>query len=309
MSKRARSLLGEGSLLLATLLWGGGFVAVKDSLDFMPPVYMIAVRFLAAALFLSALFFKRLRAINRRVLFHGFILSLFLFLAYVFQTTGLVHTTAGKNAFLTTIYVILVPLIAWIFSRRNPGLPVFLAALVAICGIALLSFNEDFSINKGDILTLICGFWFAAHIVFIARFTQKDDEDPIALTILQMFFCSLCAWACAPFFHGRFPAETLLLPRSLVSLGYLALFSSALAFLLQNVGQKYTAPGAAAIILSLESVFGAVFSALFLGETMSGRMILGCALLFIAILLSETRFAFLRAPFRRNEQKNKKKSD
>lgn len=285
---RKTSLLAGAGLLLATILWGGGFVAVKDSLDIVPPIYMIALRFAAAGLFLSVIFFKRLKKITRSTLRTGIILAFFLFLAYAFQTIGCVYTTAGKNAFLTTVYVILVPLITWALVKRRPGLHVFAAAILAVIGIGLLSLNDDLSINRGDILTLVCGFWYAVHIVFIARFTQKHGEDPITLTILQMIFCSVFAWLFAPLYDGPFPVEAVTTTRPVLSLLYLAIFPSGIAFLLQNVGQKHLSPSTAALLLSTESVFGALFSALLLDESMTLRMIFGCALLFIAVILSES---------------------
>lgn len=299
MNDRAKKFLAGGSLLFATVLWGGGFVAVKDSLEIIPPIHLIAIRFLAAAVFLSAVFFRSVTRIRLGIILRGFVLAIFLFLAYVFQTIGLLSTTAGKNAFLTTIYVILVPLIAWIFSKRNPGAHVFAAALIAVTGIGLLSLNDDLSMGIGDFLTLICGFWFALHMAFIARFTQHSGDDPIALTILQMFFCSVFAWILAPFYDGAFDFSRLASPDALLPLGYLIIFSSSVAFLLQNVGQKYTAPGTAALLLSLESVFGAFFSALFLDETLSHRALAGCAMLLFAIVLSETKFSFLTLLFKR----------
>ncbi|MDR2509335.1 MAG: DMT family transporter [Spirochaetaceae bacterium] len=292
MQQKVIRFWAAASLVFATVLWGGGFVAVKDSLDFFPPLYLIALRFAIAGVFLGAVFFKRLLKIRRGTFIRGLILSLFLFIAYAFQTIGLQHTTAGKNAFLTTIYVILVPLLGWAFSRRNPGAHIFAAAIIAIAGIGLLSLEGGFFIGIGDVLTLGCGFWFAVHIVFIARFTQGHDDDPIALTILQMLFCALCAGLCALFFEWPFPQDIWHF-QPLASLGYLAIFSSGIAFLLQNVGQKYTPAGTAALLLSLESIFGAVFSAVMLGESMSLRMLTGCALLLFAIVLSETKFAFL----------------
>ncbi|MDR2468793.1 MAG: DMT family transporter, partial [Spirochaetaceae bacterium] len=125
MARNFTGFLAGTSLVCATLLWGGGFVAVKNSLDFVPPIYMIALRFLAASILLSIIFFKQFKYITWTTVYRSFILSTFLFLAYVFQTVGILSTTAGKNAFLTTVYVILVPFIAWFFSRRNPGLHVF----------------------------------------------------------------------------------------------------------------------------------------------------------------------------------------
>jgi drug/metabolite transporter (DMT)-like permease len=289
MKTRTQGLLSGAGLILITLVWGGGFVVVKDSVNTVPPIYMIAVRFTIASVLLAAVFWKNLTRMNSVTLRRGALLGVFLFLSYAFQTIGVIYTTAGKNAFLTTIYVILVPLIVWVFTRKPPGLHVFVAAVVAIFGIGLLSLDDDLYINIGDVLTLICGLFFALHIFFIARFTQDSDEDPIVLTVLQMFFTAALSWIFAPLYDGPFPHAAFLTQRSLLSILYLAIFPSSIAFLLQNVCQKYLKPTTASLLLSLESVFGAVASVIFLHEVMSGRMIFGCALLFSAILMSEIK--------------------
>jgi drug/metabolite transporter (DMT)-like permease len=292
-------LLAGAGMLLATILWGGGFVAVKDSLEVVPPIYMLAFRFTLAAAAMCAVFFKKLKQITRTMALHGMLLSVFLFAAYAFQTIGCVYTTAGKNAFLTTIYVIFVPIILWVLTRSSPSIYVFIAAALAVLGIGLLSLQEDLSMNIGDVLTLICGFWYAIHIVFIARFTRT--EDPILLAVLQIMFAALLSWIFAPLYDGAFPVEAVTTVKPVLSLLYLAIFSTMIAFILQNVCQKYTSPSAAALLLSMESVFGALASAIFLGEVMTMRMIFGCGLLFCAILLAETKFAFLAPLFTRKK--------
>jgi drug/metabolite transporter (DMT)-like permease len=295
MTNKSIHLFAGAGMLFATILWGFGFVAVKDSLEVVPPIYMLAFRFTVASVAMCIVFLKKLRGLTRATIGRGVILSLFLFAAYAFQTIGCVYTTAGKNAFLTTIYVIFVPLIIWVFTRRSPGVHVLAAALFAILGIGLLSLQNDFSVNIGDVLTLICGFWYAIHIVFIAKFTQTDD--PIVLTLLQIFFTALLSWLFAPLYDGAFPVAAVTTVKPVLSLLYLAIFSTMIAFVLQNVCQKYTAPSTAALLLSMESVFGALAAAIFLGEVMTSRMIFGCVLLFTAILLAETKFAFLTALF------------
>jgi drug/metabolite transporter (DMT)-like permease len=159
------------------------------------------------------------------------------------------------------------------------------AAFIAVVGIGLLSLRDDLSVNKGDVLTLICGFFYAIHIFFIARFTQQDD--PIVLTVIQMFLTALFSWALAPLYDGPFPVAAVTTLKPVLSLLYLAIFPTSIAFVLQNVCQKHTPASTAAIILSLESLFGALCSVIFLGEVMSLKMIVGAALLFGAILLTE----------------------
>jgi drug/metabolite transporter (DMT)-like permease len=267
-------------------MWGFGFVAVKDNVDVVPPVYMMAFRFTGATALLATVFWGKLkRTLTVEVVKHGAFLSVFLFVAYAFQTIGIVYTTAGKNAFLTTVYVIFVPFLGWVLSHRAPGKRVMAAAAVAIVGIGLLSLQDDLTMNKGDVLTLVCGVFYALHILFIAKFTQTDD--PIVLTVVQLAFTAIFSWAFAPLWDGAFPVAAVTTAKPVAGLLYMAIFPTSIAFILQNVCQKYTAPSTAAILLSLESLFGALCGVIFLGELMTARMIVGAALLFGAILLSE----------------------
>ncbi|MDR3311884.1 MAG: DMT family transporter [Spirochaetaceae bacterium] len=278
------SVLACAGMLLCAIIWGTGFAVVKKSLDIIPPLYMMAFRFTIAAAILAVIFRRNIAGADRSELRHSLILGVFLFAAYAFQTIGCQYTTAGKNAFLTAVYVILVPLIAWALGRRRPRARVFAAAALAIVGIGLLSLRDDLSMNKGDALTLVCGFWYALHLFFIARWTQTGDS-PLTLATLQIAVAALLSWLFAPLYDGSFPAAAASL-NAILAMGYLGVFSTALTFVLQNVAQKYVASSTAAVFLSTEAVFGALFSALFLGEVMSARMLIGGALLFAALVMA-----------------------
>lgn len=288
---RHTQALAACGLLLTALIWGFAFVVVKNSLDLIPPIYMLAFRFTIASAALALILFRRLRRITRRDLQSGAILGVFLFAAYALQTIGCQYTTAGKNAFLTTIYVILVPFLHWLINRRRPDRYVIGGALLAMVGIGLLSLQGEGGIALGDLLTLLCGIFFAVHIVYIDRYTLA--QDPAILTVLQLATAAVLSFLLAPLIDGPFPAQALH-PEAVTGMLYLGLLSTMLGFLLQNVGQKYTTPSTASLLLSFESVFGVLFSTLFLHEAMTARMLLGCLLTFIAVLLVETRFSFLR---------------
>lgn len=283
-------------LLLTALIWGFAFVIVKNSLDLIPPIYMLAFRFTLASAVLMLILGSKLRQITKTTLKNGAVLGLFLFLAYAFQTVGCQYTTAGKNAFLTTIYVIIVPFLHWLINHKRPDLYAIIGAIAALLGIALLSLQGEGGASIGDLLTLICGFGFAIHMVYIDKYTEK--QDPVLLTLLQLSFTALFSWILAPFFDGAFPIAALQ-PDILTGMLYLGLFSTLLGFLLQNVCQKYTAPSTASLLLSFESVFGVLFSVLLLNERLTPRMIIGCALMFFAILLVETHFSFLTRHIKR----------
>lgn len=277
-------------LLGTAVIWGFAFVVVKNSLDLIPPVYMMAFRFTIAAVMLAAIFCRRLGRMTKRIWQEGAVLGLLLFVSYLAQTIGCQYTTAGKNAFLTAVYVVLVPFLHWWLNKKKPDACCVTAAFLAIAGIGLLSLRGDMTMNIGDILTLICGFGFALHMIYIDRYTQQ--HDPVLLTILQLGFSAVYSWVLAPVLEGGFPKEAFN-PDIVTGMLYLGIFSTMIGFLLQNVCQKYTTPNTASLLLSMESVFGVLFSVLLLQERFTGKMLAGCALIFLAIVMAETKFHFL----------------
>lgn len=278
---KALSALG---LILTTVIWGSAFVVMKNSVAVISPSYLLALRFTIASIAMVAVFWRRVRGIHQSDLICGGLLGVFLFISYFFQTYGLKYTTASKNAFITTLYVILVPFLHWFFNKKKPSGNNMAAALIAVFGLALISLERDMSVNIGDLLTLICGFFFAFHIVFIDRYTA--DHDPVSLTVIQMAVAALLSWAVA------LPLEGILdfgvMDQSILAgLLYLGIFSTMLCYLFQNVGQKHLSPNTSSIILSFESVFGLLFSVLFLGEPVTPKLIAGCILMFASVILSE----------------------
>lgn len=292
MNQKKLSFISSLCLILTAAIWGFAFVIVKDSLDYVGSVWMIAFRFTIAAILLGLCFLKKFKLMTRKLFFQGAFLGLLLFLAYVVQTIGCFYTTAGKNAFLTAVYVVFIPIIMWPLTGKRPRWYVFLAACMCLGGIGILSLKtgDTGGVNIGDILTLICGVFYALHIIFVARTGQ--DGDPILLTILQFAFAALFGWILSVFIqnpevNGPFPLEQLKNYRVILSMLYLGVFSTCLAFLMQNVCLKFVAPPLASLFLSLEAVFGVLFSSLILHEALSIRMISGCLLIFAAILLAE----------------------
>ncbi|MDO5389690.1 MAG: DMT family transporter [Eubacteriales bacterium] len=288
--ERKIAALANIGLLGTAVIWGFAFVVVKNSLDLVPPTWMLAFRFTIASVVLGLIFIRKMMTIKKETVRQGVVLGVFLFLSYLLQTIGCQYTTAGKNAFLTAIYVVIVPFLHWGLNKIRPTSFHVTAAFMAIVGIGLLSLQGDFSMNIGDVLTIACGFGYALHMIYIDRYTECND--PVVLTVLQLGFAAVFSWILAPFLDGGFPSGALE-PGIIVGMLYLGLMSTMLAFLLQNVCQKYTTPNAASLFLSLESVFGVLFSTIFLGERMTPRMLVGCALLLAAIILAETKLSFL----------------
>lgn len=278
---KALSALG---LIVTTIIWGSGFVVMKNSVNIISPTYLLALRFTIASIALVAVFFKRLKLVNKTEILCGSLLGVFLFVSYLLQTYGVKYTTASKNAFITTLYVIIVPFLHWFFNKKRPSVNNIGAAVIALFGLALISLEGDLSINIGDLLTLFCGLFFAFHIVFVDRYT--DHHDPVRLTVIQMVVAAILSWVLAPILEGT-QDFTVINGSMLIGLLYLGIFSTMICFLLQNVGQKHLSPNTTSIILSFEAVFGLVFSVIFLGEEITPKLMAGCILLFASVILSE----------------------
>ncbi len=284
-----RGALAKAALLVATLIWGSTFIIFKDAMNGLPPLFILAFRYLVATVILSAVFFKKLRLINKTYLWQGAVLGVFLAAAYIFQTYGLQGTTPGKNAFLTAVYCVLVPFVSWAFFGGRPDRFNFLAAATCLAGIGCVSLDGDLSVMPGDWLTLVGGVFFALHIAFVARF--NSDKDAVTLTLVQFFTAGVICGA------GSLCFETLpssVPPAAWTEIIYLAVCGTAVAMLLQNVGQKYVSSSSAAIILSLEALFGVLFSVIFGYENLSVKLVIGFALIFFAIITSETKWKFVR---------------
>ena len=287
MNPKFISAFASMGLLLAATIWGFSFVIVKDSLDYIGAFYMIAYRYTIAAVVMSLIFIKKWKLLSREYIRHGMLTGLFLFLAYATQTVGCDYTTAGKNAFLTTFYVIMIPLLTWLLFRKRPRFYVFIAAAMSLTGIGLLALGSgDKGINIGDVLTLICGIFFALHIIYTEEYNRKGG-DPLFLTLLQFIFTAIAGWISAPFFDGTFPMTTAFTGRVVGSMLYLGLLSTMVGFSLQNIGLKYVQSSIASLFLSFESVFGILFSTLILHEVFTLKMLIGCTLIFLAVILAE----------------------
>lgn len=279
-----REILADSLLLLTALIWGCAFAVVKNALDSFPPGAIIAMRYLIAAAITGILFRRHLKELTRGDVARGALVGLLLFGAYIVQTTGLQYTTAGKNAFLTTVYVLLVPFGCALLFHQKLQKSNLIAAVMMLVGIGLLSLDgQGGGLNPGDILTLICGFLFAGHIIAVEQCQKKTNT--YALIVLQFAFCALYAGLYNRIFERGMPLA--FTPGSIGGLLYIAVFSTTIGMSLQNIGQSMAPASHAVILLSLESVFGVLFSCLLLGERVTPQMGVGFAVIFAALLFSE----------------------
>ena len=273
-------------LVLAPVIWGLSFVIMKDSVQVIPPAQLIGVRFLCAGVLLGVVFFKRVRAtFCRDMLVRGAILGTLLFLAFWFQTIGVANTTPGKNAFLTATYVVLVPFGWWIIARRRPGIHNLVAAVLCLAGIGFVSLDSDLTASYGDLMTLVGAVWFAVHMIYVAKFSE--GRDMVVLTVYQFFAMGIWGTLIG-LVTEPLPALSSITGGFIGEMVYLIVFASCAALLFQNVAQAHVPPAQASLLLSLEAVFGVLFSVLIYGEQISIRLIVGFILVFVAIVVSET---------------------
>ena len=292
MSPHVMKKLAKPLLFAAAIIWGTSFFVMKNALDVIPVFYLLAIRFTAGAVLLAAVCWKKWAGFTRDYLWRGAVIGAFLFLAYSVQTFGLDRTTPSKNAFLTAVYCVIVPFLYWAAARRRPDRYNILAALLCVTGVGLVSLDGDLSVNAGDVLTLICAFFYAAHIVAVAK--VSPEKDIYLLTVFQFAFAALYAWAGGALFEN-FPAQAFLDPAVCLPMAYLCVMATTVALLFQNVGQVWSDPASASVILSLESVFGVISSVLFYGDLVTLPMAVGFACIFVAVVCSETKFSFLTA--------------
>lgn len=307
MSADMMRKLAKPMLFGAALIWGTSFFIMKDVLDVMPVFSLLAIRFTAGAVLLGLVCWKKWKDFTLDYLWRGSIIGAFLFLAYLIQTYGLEQTTPSKSAFLTAVYCVLVPFFYWMVMKRKPDRYNVAAAVLCVVGVGLVSFGEitgipeaaatagsqamDLSINFGDVLTLIAAGFYAAHIIAVEKTSQ--GKDIYLLTVMQFAFAAVYAWI-GSLCLETMPLQAMAEPSVYLRLLYLCAMPTTVALLFQNVGQIWSDPASASVILSLESVFGVLFSVLFSGDVVTMMMGCGFVCIFVAVVCSETKFSFLR---------------
>jgi len=286
--------------VLAAMLWGFAFAAQKDAAK-VPTFTVGAVRNIFATLFLLLVipFLDKFLGNGRRLvskkkpldftkneLLGGLIAGAILTAASAFQQFGIGEgTDPGKAAFITALYVVLVPIVYLIFGKKSP-INVWISVVIATVGFYFLCIKDNFSLIFSDALILICALIFASHIIAIDFFSPKCDG--VRMSCIQFFSAFVFNTILALIFES--PVSFTLIGENILPLLYLGICSSGIAYTLQIVGQKHVPPAAASILLSLESVFGVIGGALFHGEVMSKREYLGCVIVFAAVILSQIDF-------------------
>lgn len=283
-----KTIYADFSLLIVAIIWGSGFVVTKSALDHITPFYIMGFRFLVGAIAITLISIKRLKKATKLDIKAGLIVGLFMFIGFATQTVGLNYTTVGVQAFLTASNVVMVPFLYWIVSKKRPDNFEIFGAILCFIGIGILSLDSSLHVGIGEFLSFLCAIGFAFQIVTVGYYAK--DVDPYILSVVQLSFATILSFVCAFLLEPKI-AE--LNTGMIIPMVYLGIFSTFVAFLIQNIAQAHTSSTHAAIILSLEAVFGSLIAIIFLKEQVTLKFIIGCLAIFISVLASETKFEFL----------------
>jgi drug/metabolite transporter (DMT)-like permease len=279
------------ALILITILWGLTFPVIKDSVQVIAPFTFIAIRFILGWFFIH-LAGTKIKSLSRRLDHQGkkerqagIWVGLVLFAGYSLQTFGLRYTSSSNAGFLTGLSVVIVPLLLMLKGHRVGGYSWF-GIILSVFGVGLLSLNESLQFNFGDLLVIACAIAFGMHIVLVGHYAKKYDTVRLAKN--QILVCAILSSISALLLeHREFEIGKLLTTSALISLLFCGLIATGLAFLVQNVFQKYTTPVKVALIFTCEPVFAALFAVWLASETMTNLQVFGGVLMVFAMIVAE----------------------
>lgn len=289
MDEKQKVVLSSISLALVAFAWGTSYAIIKDTLTLITPFFLMTLRFGLSTILLGLIYSKKLIHVKKEDLKRGSIIGIFMFFSFFTLVTGIQYTTASKQSFLVGSYVLIVPFLAWLINRKKPDRYALSGAVLATIGLALLTLGGGDRFGLGDFISLFCALSFAFHMITIERYSK--DSDPIILTIIQFVVTTLIFIVLTGIFESY---EFSSLSSAKISVAYLVIVTTVIAFVVQNVAQRYISSTSTALILTLESACGSVFAVLYLKETMTWIMILGCFIVLIGIITQETKWKFLK---------------
>ena len=291
MKTKKLTAIGIILLFVATLSWATSFIILKETITTVSTFYVLAVRFTVSAIIIAFVFFKTIIKTPLKTIISGFWLGVILTFAYVIQTFGLAETSASRNAFLTGSYCVLTPFLAWLFIKKKPTAFNVTAAFLCIIGIGFVVFSggDDGGALIGDLLTLLAAVFYALQIIFIDKY-QGENQNSMQLLVFELLTVGVFNIVFSLIFDLPKGIEVYALNGGqFFNIIYLTLVCTLLAQFCMIIGQKLTTANQASIILSLESVFGAVFSVIIGGEVLSPYVIIGFIMIFIAIYVTELK--------------------
>ncbi|MDR1615459.1 MAG: DMT family transporter [Syntrophomonadaceae bacterium] len=272
----------EISMLMIAFIWGTSFVVVKNTLSDISPFTFLGLRFLLAFFIIYILAYKAFRNINVSTITRGCLLGFFLLFGYGTQTVGLQYTTSSNAGFITSLSVVLVPLVQSFTVGPVPSRNLILCVAAAGAGILLIVFPyQNIYLNWGDLLMLFCAVGFALQMFFVGLYSP--EHNPVAITGIQLLFVGLSC-SIIGIFSENWPHY--FTPLAVISILVTSLLATSLAFFTQMVMQSYTTPTRFALILTAEPLFAAAASYFWAGETFTPQALTGALLIVISMIIS-----------------------
>ena len=271
-------------LFLVALAWGSTFFIVQEAVDSTPVFVFLFWRFLFASLLMAIFSYKRFKEINLQTIKAGFVLGLFMFLGFAFQTFGLTMTLSSTVAFLTGLNVIIVPFLLYIIFKTKASIYSIFGALVAAVGLYFLTYGGSLGFGLGEFYAFICAVMFALHIVFTDRYSKRYDV--MMLVVIQLFVVAVFSLLSSLAFDGNF-IPSYIDSTLIYALIVTVLFATVFAFGVQTAMQRYTTPAKTAIIFTMEPVSAGVFGYFFANEILSVPQLFGAFLILFGMVSAE----------------------
>ena len=270
-------------VFLLAVIRGSSYIFIKNIITIQSPFEIVFFRFFTTGIILLLFTIKQFKKVNRYDFIFGVLAGIFLFSAFAFRTYGIKYTTVSKQSFLTSLYIIFIPLFNFIFFKKKISKEIAFLFFIILIGVFFISFqdfkNFEISLNLGDILTLLCALGFSLNIITLSK-TEKYNVNIINITVIQMLIIGILSLI------FQFIIEKSRIGFSInFSLIYLIIVCTMLNFTIQNISQKYISAHIIGLILSLESIFGTFFAVIFLNENINSNFIIGTFLITVSIVL------------------------
>lgn len=270
-------------VFLLAVIRGSSYIFIKNIITIQSPFEIVFFRFFTTGIILLLFTIKQFKKVNRYDFIFGVLAGIFLFSAFAFQTYGIKYTTVSKQSFLTSLYIIFIPLLISFFLKKKISKEIAFLFFIILIGVFFISFqdfkNFEISLNLGDILTLLCALGFSLNIITLSK-TEKYNVNIINITVIQMLIIGILSLI------FQFIIEKSRIGFSInFSLIYLIIVCTMLNFTIQNISQKYISAHIIGLILSLKSIFGTFFAVIFLNENINSNFIIGTFLITVSIVL------------------------
>lgn len=289
---KKKTMMAEMSLVLVAVIWGCGFIATEYVIKANWGTSLImAMRFIIAAITMAIALNKKILHVTKYELCHGSIAGIFLFLAFYTQTLGQSATTVSNAAFFTATNVVMVPFISWAINRNRPNVQTILLTLMALAGVGVLSFKDGrFSLGAGDLIVLLCAFFFASQITYLEKATK--GSDPARVNFVQIMTAAIIS--VVVFIVKGEHIQSINISQGILPILFLGILSTCFCFFLQTSAQKNVIASKVGVILSLEGIFGGLFSVLLGLEPLTINLLAGGTLIIGATILMNLEFKLSR---------------